>query len=48
MSVKIGVPSKGRLMEKSFDWFAERGITMKRTGAERDRVLRSTQHLRVC
>ena len=36
MSVKIGVPSKGRLMEKSFDWFAERGITMKRTGAERE------------
>ena len=36
MSVKIGVPSKGRLMEKTFDWFAERGITMKRTGAERE------------
>ena len=34
--VKIGVPSKGRLMEKTFDWFAERGITMKRTGAERE------------
>ena len=36
MSVKIGVPSKGRLMEKTFDWFADRGITMKRTGAERE------------
>ena len=36
MSVKIGVPSKGRLMEKTFEWFAERGITMKRTGAERE------------
>jgi ATP phosphoribosyltransferase len=34
--VKIGVPSKGRLMEKTFDWFAARGITMKRTGAERE------------
>ena len=36
MSVKIGVPSKGRLMEKTFDWFAARGIAMKRTGAERE------------
>ncbi|GAB4268081.1 MAG: ATP phosphoribosyltransferase [Pararhodobacter sp.] len=34
--LKIGVPSKGRLMEKTFDWFAERGVTMKRTGAERE------------
>ena len=34
--VKIGVPSKGRLMEKTFDWFAARGIAMKRTGAERE------------
>ncbi len=36
MSIKIGVPSKGRLMEKTFDWFAARGITMRRTGAERE------------
>ena len=36
MTIKLGVPSKGRLMEKTFDWFAERGITMKRTGAERE------------
>lgn len=36
MTVKIGVPSKGRLMEKTFDWFAERGVTMSRTGAERE------------
>ncbi|MFN4100905.1 MAG: ATP phosphoribosyltransferase [Pararhodobacter sp.] len=36
MSVKIGVPSKGRLMEKTFEWFAERGIILKRTGAERE------------
>tara|TARA_R110002073_G_scaffold7506_11_gene42802 strand:+ start:3002 stop:3709 length:708 start_codon:yes stop_codon:yes gene_type:complete len=34
--VKIGVPSKGRLMDKTFDWFAARGITMRRTGAERE------------
>ncbi|MBE1297405.1 MAG: ATP phosphoribosyltransferase [Rhodobacteraceae bacterium] len=36
MSLKLGVPSKGRLMEKTFDWFAERGITLSRTGAERE------------
>jgi len=36
MSVKIGVPSKGRLMEKTFEWFATRGVILKRTGAERE------------
>lgn len=36
MSLKIGVPSKGRLMEKTFDWFGARGVTMTRTGAERE------------
>ncbi|WP_192964090.1 ATP phosphoribosyltransferase [Phycobacter azelaicus] len=36
MSLKLGVPSKGRLMEKTFDWFAKRGITLSRTGAERE------------
>jgi ATP phosphoribosyltransferase len=34
--LKIGVPSKGRLMEKTFDWFGARGITMQRTGNERE------------
>lgn len=34
--IKIGVPSKGRLMEKTFDWFGARGMTMRRTGAERE------------
>lgn len=34
--LKIGVPSKGRLMEACFEWFAARGITMRRTGAERE------------
>jgi|GEM_PF-4166498 len=28
MSLKLGVPSKGRLMEKTFDWFAERGVRL--------------------
>lgn len=36
MSLKIGVPSKGRLMEKTFDWFGARGIGMARSGDERE------------
>lgn len=34
--LKIGVPSKGRLMEKTFDWFGARGITMRQTGNDRE------------
>lgn len=36
MTLKIGVPSKGRLMEKTFDWFGARGVAMRQTGAERE------------
>jgi len=36
MSIKLGVPSKGRLMEKTFDWFGARGVTLIRTGSERE------------
>lgn len=36
MTLKLGVPSKGRLMEKTFDWFADHGVTMRRTGSERE------------
>jgi ATP phosphoribosyltransferase len=36
MSVKLGVPSKGRLMEKTFDWFAQRGIQLSRSGSDRE------------
>lgn len=36
MSVKIGVPSKGRLMEQTFDWFGARGVAMRQTGANRE------------
>lgn len=36
MTVKLGVPSKGRLMEKTFDWFGQRGVTLERTGSERE------------
>ncbi|MFV0333050.1 MAG: ATP phosphoribosyltransferase [Tropicimonas sp.] len=36
MTLKLGIPSKGRLMEKSFDWFAARGLDIRRTGSERE------------
>ncbi len=36
MSLKIGVPSKGRLMDKTFEWFGARGVTMTRSGDERE------------
>lgn len=36
MTVKLGVPSKGRLMDKTFDWFGARGVTLSRTGSERE------------
>ena len=36
MSLKIGVPSKGRLMDQTFEWFGARGLTMRQTGAERE------------
>ena len=34
--LKLGVPSKGRLMDKTFDWFGARGVGLKRTGNERE------------
>ncbi|UWR21773.1 ATP phosphoribosyltransferase [Sulfitobacter sp. S190] len=36
MTLKLGVPSKGRLMEKTFEWFAARGITLSRSGSDRE------------
>lgn len=36
MSLKLGVPSKGRLMEQCADWFAARGVTLRRNGAARE------------
>ena len=36
MTVKLGVPSKGRLMEKTFEWFADRGLKLLKTGSERE------------
>lgn len=34
--IRLGVPSKGRLMEQTFDWFAERGVRLSRAGSERE------------
>lgn len=36
MTLKLGVPSKGRLMEKTFDWFGNAGIRLARTGSDRE------------
>ena len=36
MTLKLGVPSKGRLMEQCFDWFGARGVTLRRTGSDRE------------
>lgn len=36
MTIKLGVPSKGRLMDKTFEWFAARGVMLERTGSERE------------
>jgi len=36
MTIKLGVPSKGRLMEKTFDWFGARGVDIRRTGSDRE------------
>ena len=35
MSVKLGIPSKGRLMEKTFNWFGRYGIRFAHQGSER-------------
>lgn len=36
MTLKLGVPSKGRLMEKTFEWFGARGIAMRQAGEGRE------------
>ena len=40
MGVKLGVPSKGRLMEKTFDWFGARGVQLMRAGSAREYAAR--------
>jgi ATP phosphoribosyltransferase len=34
--IRLGLPSKGRLMEACFDWFSTRGVTLARTGSDRE------------
>jgi ATP phosphoribosyltransferase len=34
--IRLGVPSKGRLMEQSFDWFSDRGVRLSRAGSDRE------------
>ncbi|WP_304617602.1 ATP phosphoribosyltransferase [Paracoccus sp. (in: a-proteobacteria)] len=34
--IRLGVPSKGRLMEQTFEWFAARGLRLSRAGSDRD------------
>ena len=34
--VRLGIPSKGRLMGQTFDWFSERGINLVRSDSDRE------------
>lgn len=34
--LKLGVPSKGRLMDETFAWFAHHGVLLSRTGSNRE------------
>ena len=36
MTLKLGLPSKGRLMDQCFDWFAAHGLRLSRTGNDRE------------
>ncbi|MBC7158051.1 MAG: ATP phosphoribosyltransferase [Rhodobacteraceae bacterium] len=36
MALKLGVPSKGRLMEQCFAWFGARGVELVRDGGARE------------
>ncbi|MBM7067376.1 ATP phosphoribosyltransferase [Actibacterium sp. 188UL27-1] len=36
MTLLLGLPSKGRLMEKSFDWFGKAGLRFEREGSNRE------------
>ena len=36
MTLKLGIPSKGRLMDKTADWFAQNGVPIRQTGSGRE------------
>lgn len=38
MTLKLGLPSKGRLMDNAFAWFGARGLTIESAGAGREYV----------
>ncbi len=35
-TLKLGLPSKGRLQEQTIDWFSKRGVQVERTGLDRE------------
>ncbi len=41
MTLRLALPSKGRLMEKTFAWFAERGVRLSRSCSERQYAARA-------
>ena len=34
--IRLGIPSKGRLMDQTFSWFSERGINLVRSDSDRE------------
>lgn len=34
--LKLGIPSKGRLMDQCFDWFGARGVMLRKAGSDRE------------
>lgn len=34
--IRLGIPSKGRLMDQTFGWFSERGINLVRSDSDRE------------
>ena len=36
--IKLGVPSKGRLMKETFAWFSARGVRLSKSGSDREYV----------
>ena len=36
MTLKLGLPSKGRLQKQCIEWFAARGVDVERTGEDRE------------
>jgi ATP phosphoribosyltransferase len=40
MILRLGIPSKGRLMDQTAEWFACRGMAIERTGTDREYAAR--------